>query len=248
MFVNQLQLTLTYTAPKVAALLKEIAPKVEDMNTLSEAITNLVHQVGKKIILVIDEVDASSNFEPFLNFLGMLRTKYLARFKTQHATFHSIVLAGVHDIKSLKQKIRTTDSPEYNSPWNIAVDFEVEMSFQPKEIIPMLTQYKQAEKVTMDSALIAERLYYHTSGYPFLISKLCRIVVEKIRPKKQQQDWVLSDIDEAVKHLLRENNTNFDSVIKNVENNPALYDIVHRIVIGGREMDALRFIIEFMNN
>jgi len=54
------------------------------MNTLSEAITNLVHQVGKKIILVIDEVDASSNFEPFLNFLGMLRTKYLARFKTQH--------------------------------------------------------------------------------------------------------------------------------------------------------------------
>ena len=59
----------------------------------------------------------------------MLRAKYLARVKPQHATFHSIVLAGVHDIKSLKHKIRDTDDSQYNSPWNIAADFEVDMNF-----------------------------------------------------------------------------------------------------------------------
>lgn len=71
------------------------------MNTLSDAITEFVHQTDKKPVLLIDEVDASSQFSPFLNFLGMLRTKYLARFRPQYATFHSIALAGVHGLAQL---------------------------------------------------------------------------------------------------------------------------------------------------
>ena len=40
----------------------------------------------------------------FIHFLAVLRDKYLNRKRIK--TFHSIILAGVHDVKSLKLKIR----------------------------------------------------------------------------------------------------------------------------------------------
>lgn len=233
MFVDEVMKMLKFTAPDLASFLKDLIPGVEDMNGLSEVITQLVHKADKKLVLLIDEVDASSNFLPFLSFLGMLRTKYLERFSPIHATFHSIVLTGVHDIKSLKSKMRSGDQAQYNSPWNIAADFEVEMSFNPAEIAPMLEEYRLAEQVEMEVAPIAERLYYFTSGYPFLVSKLCKIIAEKLLPQKTERCWVQEDVDRAVNLLLKENNTNFDSLIKNLENNPALYDLVYRVIIDG---------------
>jgi hypothetical protein len=32
----------------------------------------------------------------------------------------NVILAGVHDVKSLKLKIRADEDHKYNSPWNIA--------------------------------------------------------------------------------------------------------------------------------
>jgi hypothetical protein len=208
---------------------------VNDFNGLSAFITALTKKANKKVVLLIDEVDASSNYEAFLIFLAMLRKKYLARQKT--TTFHSVVLAGVHDIKSLKFKLRNNTDVDTNSPWNIAVDFEVRMSFIPEEIVPMLEQYSEAEGVEMDKEAIAERLYYYTSGYPFLVSKLCKNIAEKILPKRENRTvWTLDDVEASVQLLLKENNTNFDSLIKNLENNQDLYDLTHRIVIDADEI------------
>jgi hypothetical protein len=198
--------------------------KVTDMNSLSDFITELVRQLAKKLVLIIDEEDASSNSAPFLNFLGMLRTKYLERFSPRHATFHSVVLAGVYDIKSLKYKLRDPEAAQFNRPWNIAVDFKVEMAFNPREIAPMLEQYSQAEGVPMDIPAIAERLYYYTLGYPFLVTRLCKIIAEDMLPGRPEKSWSLSDVEEAVQWLLKEDNTNFDSLIKNLENHPDLYE------------------------
>lgn len=206
------------------------------MNTLSDAITGLAHKVGEKLVLLIDEVDASSNFQPFLSFLGMLRTKYLDRFSPQHATFHSIVLAGVHDIKNLKSRVRPDERTVLNSPWNIASDFKVDMSFSPAEIAPMLVEYAQVEGVEMDVPTIAEKLHYYTSGYPFLVSKLCKTIAEDILPKKMEKRWAMEDLEQSVRLLLRENNTNFDSLIKNLENNPDLYRLVFEVIVNGVEV------------
>lgn len=120
MFMNQLQWRLKFIKPESVHFLVELTSTVKDMNTLSYAITDLVHSLNQKVVLIIDEVDAGSNYDPFLRFLGMLRTKYLARFSPHQATFHSVVLAGVHDIKSLKYKLRSPEDSQFNSPWNIA--------------------------------------------------------------------------------------------------------------------------------
>ena len=207
-------------------------PKTENLGQVSDLITDLVMETEKKLVVLIDEVDASSNYAAFLNFLAMLRTKYLERGSIP--TFHSIVLIGVHDIKNLKFKLRDPEAAQYNSPWNIAADFDVDLSFHPPEIAPMLVEYCEAEGITMDIPAIAERLYYHTSGYPFLVTKLCKNIAEKILKKApNRKHWTLDDVETSVQMMLQEENTNFESLTKNLENHPRLYNLTYEVLVNG---------------
>ena len=114
----------------------------------------------------------------------MLRKKYLQRNQGNDYTFESVVLTGVHDVKTLKARIRSDDNKEffasdqekYNRPWNIAADFEVDLNFDPGEIETMLQDYCKDHNMQSDISAIAEKLYYYSSGYPWLISKLCKII------------------------------------------------------------------------
>ena len=75
-------------------------PDIKSFGSLDEHITNLCK--SKKLVLMIDEVDKSSNNELFLLFLGLLRSKFLSRQEGIDHTFHTVILAGVTDIKNLK--------------------------------------------------------------------------------------------------------------------------------------------------
>ncbi|MDF2505983.1 AAA family ATPase [Clostridium sp.] len=165
----------------------------------------------------------------------MLRNKYLLRNSGKDKTFHSVILAGVHDVKSLKLKIRPDEEHKYNSPWNIASDFDVDMSFSKEEIGTMLDDYIKDKGVKLDKEYFSERLYFYTSGYPFLVSKLCKIIDEKIMDMKQLK-WDKEYMDRAVKELLKNSNTNFDSLIKNLENNITLKELIKKITVDGSEI------------
>ncbi|HLP59204.1 MAG TPA: hypothetical protein VK186_10260, partial [Candidatus Deferrimicrobium sp.] len=215
----------------------ESSPIPDRMDSLGVRISELVEKTGKKIVLIIDEVDKSSNNQLFLDFLGMLRNKYLKRDEPGQPTFHSVILVGVHDVRSLKAKIKKKDEePKFNSPWNIAVDFKVNLSFSANEIRSMLEVYSKEEQVTLDIPFFAERLYYLTSGYPFLVSQLCKIIHEELLPaKKNRNEWQPDDLEKAVQIALDNDNTNSESLIKNLENNPDLYELVFDIMINGAE-------------
>ena len=234
---EDIQKAVRFTNPKLYEISKN--EEVNTMGELSELITNLVANSDKKLVLLIDEVDASSNYKPFLTFLAVLRVKFLQRYARNNYTFHTVILAGVHDVKSLKYKIKDSESVQYNSPWNIAADFDVSMEFSPQEIIPMLSDYNEAEHVGMNDTeikAIAEKLYYYTSGYPFLVSRMCQIMAEKILPTKEiaNQKWTLEDIDKVFFLIQREVNTNFESLIKNLQNNQDLYDLVFDMLLNGK--------------
>ncbi len=215
-------------------------PHMDDIIKLNIWITKLVEKIGKKTVLMIDEVDKSCNNQLFLDFLGMLRDKYLKHNEGEEITFHSVILAGVHDVKSLKIKLRPEDEAKYNSPWNIAVDYDVDLSLFPREIESMLEEYAGEQKVAIDIPLFAEKLFYYTSGYPFLVSYLCKIIDQKILPQKKEKAWQLPDLEKAVQLSLLKDSTNFDSLIKNLENNPKLYDFVFNIIIDGAEFSYNR--------
>ena len=230
-FVDILADNAHYHAPDLEDWLRETSPKTKDLKTLSNVITGLVKRTDKRIVLLIDEVDQASNNQLFVKFLAMLRNKYL--MQDDIPTFHAIVLAGLHDVKTLKLKLRDDDAARYNSPWNIATDFKVDMNLHPSEIKPMLEDYCAAKGVTMQPQQMADVLFYHTSGYPFLVSKLCKTIDEDILPHKREKTWTMDDMDESVRLLLREKNANFDSLIKNLENDVDFYNFVYRIIMDG---------------
>ena len=231
-FVRRLAKYAAVTAPELVDWLDATAPTITSLELLDKMITILVNKYDKKVVVFIDEVDKSSNNQLFVSFLAMLRNKYLER-KT-FKTFHSIVLAGVHDIKSLKVKIRQGDEQKYNSPWNIATTFTVDMNLHPDEIKPMLEDYSQEKGITMDTQLIADRLFYLTSGYPFLVSQMCKIIAEDILPKTGVKEWTVADVNKAFQLLIRHRGVaNFDTVIKNLREYKDLYNLVYSLIIDG---------------
>jgi hypothetical protein len=190
----------------------------------------------KKIVLMIDEVDKTSNNVIFLKFLGMLRDKYLKRNDGAGATFQSVILAGVYDIKNLKLKMIQAGTHQLqdgekriNSPWNIAIDFEVDMSLNEKEIASMLAEYENDHKTGMDIEAISKEIRAYTNGYPYLVSRICQRMEEK--PNK---DWTLQGVQNAVKKILFEQSTLFDDLFKNVKSNSEFRDILYSIVINGK--------------
>ena len=212
------------------SLFQEIKNK-DAFHYLSTKISSLCENSEKEIILMIDEVDKSSNNQVFLDFLGMLRNKYLMTKEGEDCTFKSVILAGVYDIKNLKIKIRPDAEQKYNSPWNIAVDFTVDMNFSVNEISTMLLDYENEHHTGMNIQKISEELYRCTSGYPFLVSKLCKWIDEK-----GQKNWTLENLENAQKELLRTKNTLFDDLIKNVENHPEIKDLIIHLLYDGMEI------------
>ncbi|MBQ5559436.1 MAG: (deoxy)nucleoside triphosphate pyrophosphohydrolase [Lachnospiraceae bacterium] len=163
---------------------------------LSKKITDLCRNYP--VILMVDEMDKCSDNQVFLNFLGMLRDKYLARNIGEDYTFKSVILAGVYDVKNLKLKLRPDEERKYNSPWNIAVDINVDMSFHPEEIATMLSAYEEDAHTGMDIKTISEELYHYTHGYPYLVSWLCKWMDEE-----GNRNWSEDGIQKAQKAFLK---------------------------------------------
>lgn len=154
--------------------------------------------------------------------------------------FHSVILAGVYDIKNLKLKIRPEAEHKFNSPWNIAARFNIDMDFSAEEIALMLREYERDHTTGMDILEIAECIYEYTSGYPYLVSALCKFLDEEIPERKEFVEksdvWTREGVGEAVKMLLKENTPLFDSMIKQLDIYKDLQDMLEEILYQGRQI------------
>ncbi|MGL5716820.1 MAG: AAA family ATPase [Paraclostridium sp.] len=224
--------SLEFIDEKLSNEMIQLGREVKDLRQVSKAISKFIKNSEKEVILFVDEVDKSSNNQLFLSFLGMLRNKYLLSKQRKDYTFKSIILAGVHDIKNLKLKLRDSEEIKYNSPWNIAINFDVDMSFSKDEIKTMIEEYSIEHKLDIDVNKISEDIQYYTSGYPFLVSRICQIIDENILDYEKRV-WIEEDIKLAIKIMLKERNTLFDDLIKNIENNSELYNLIYNIVLDG---------------
>lgn len=207
------------------------------LRSLGMKISALCRNCGKKIVLMIDEVDKSSDNQIFLSFLGLLREKYLKWQQGKDVAFQSVILAGVYDVKTLKLKLHPQEEEKYNSPWNIAVDFNVDMSFSVSDIEAMLSEYEQDYRTGMEIRSVSRMLYDYTSGYPYLVSKICQLLDERGMENGQfaakAQVWTKEGILAAVKLLLREPNTLFDDMTKKLLDYPKLKEMIQNILFRG---------------
>ena len=234
-FMLQLQLLFKISGNREMQEFIESGFTLNSIPKLGNWFTDLVMKTERKVVLMIDEVDKSCNNRLFLDFLGMLRAKYLRRSEGKDITFHSVILAGVHDVKNLKSKIRPDSDQQFNSPWNIAADFDIDLNLSQDEISRMLTDYSNERSVTLDIPFFAKELHYFTSGYPFLVSYLCKSIDEKILPQKTTKELQKEDIEQSLQMALVKSNTNFESLTKNLANNPELYEFVFKVVMHDQE-------------
>ena len=198
-------------------------------DTLGETITEFCQKYPKQVVVLIDEVDKSSDNQTFIGFIGLLRDLYLRREeKGMDFTFHSVVLTGVYDVKNLKLKLRPDAEKKYNSPWNIAADFNVDMTFHPEEIAQMLQDYENDHHTGLDVKKMGEEIYKYTSGYPYLVSAICKLIDEQL-----DCDWTEDGIVKAVKIIVQGNNTLMDDLSKNLENYPEFREFMFSVAVNG---------------
>lgn len=208
------------------------------MDRLFRALSGICRTAKKPIVLMIDEVDSASNHQVFLDFLAMLRGYYLSR--DSHPIFHSVILAGVYDIKNLKLKLRPEAEHQYNSPWNIAADFDIHMSFSADQIEAMLKEYEAEHASGMDTRAVAEEIYCYTSGYPYLVSAICKILDEQLPETEAFADgrsaWTREGIAEAVKIILKSRTPLFDSLVKQLDTFQDMRDMIQDILYRGKQV------------
>ena len=206
------------------------------LSRLFEILSTWCRISKKPIVLIIDEVDSASNNQVFLDFLSQLRGYYIDRDVTP--AFQSVILAGVYDIKNIKRKIRSDEDHKNNSPWNIAAKFRVDMSFSQKDITGMLEEYEEDYHTGMDIDTMAGLIYDYTSGYPYLVSWLCKCIDEDISgsidfPDKRMA-WTKSGFLEAEKLLLNDKNTLFESLVNKLTDYPELKNVLYELLFTGK--------------
>ena len=222
--------------------------KDEDRAKLDELFRifmNWFRKSEKPIVLVIDEVDSATNNQVFLDFLAQLRSLYLKRKRNSDIrTFQSVILAGVHDVKQMKSKIRCVgeDETKENSPWNIAADFTLDMSLSEDGIKKMLDEYEADHQTGMDTEGIARLIREYTNGYPFLVSRICQILDRGLSPdffNSCSSPWTEEGVTEAVKYITTEKNTLFESMMGKIRSFDKLRSQLKDILFNGETIAYL---------
>lgn len=104
----------------------------------------------------------------------------------------------------------------------------------------MLEEYENDYRTGMDIGKMASLIYDYTSGYPYLVSRICKLLDEKVSgsagfPDKKAA-WTKSGFLDAVRILLQEKNTLFESMINKLSDYPDLNHILYSLLFSGKSI------------
>ncbi len=202
--------------------------KIDSRNDFFVWLRETCQLLPRKLVLLIDEVDAVPE-NTVVGFLSGLREMYLARDRAPAP--YAVCLVGVHDIKNLKARYREeTQSIGSASPFNIAIDYELP-PFSRKNIQQYFQQHTEETGQAFDEKVIL-RVQQVTSGHPWLVSMLARLMVEELVRNRKRQIR-LEHAEAAIQRLLAARNPNFESLFKNARR-PQFFSIVLNLLKGER--------------
>jgi hypothetical protein len=101
------------------------------------------------------------------------------------------------------------------------------MSFSEKEIESMLADYENEQNTGMIISEIAKEIRFYTSGYPYLVSKICLSIETKLN-----RNWTSEGIQKAIRLMLNEESTLFNDMIKKIEEDQDLSFLLFDLTIG----------------
>ncbi|MCQ2251372.1 MAG: AAA-like domain-containing protein [Bacteroidales bacterium] len=217
--------------PKIKEMISEFASQNEISDFDFMDLINGICSIDPTIVLIIDEVDQAGNYDSFAKFLGILRNLYLAR--EESPTLLSVILAGVYDIRHLQLKIRPESEHQQNSPWNIALSFNTDMSLPKEGIARMLQEYKADHNLDFDEVAAADYIHEWTSGYPYFVSRICFLI------DANNFTWDREGINNAAKEIINDRSDNLcNSFLKKMNEYPELKELLRKIVCNGVSLSA----------
>ena len=88
----------------------------------------------------------------------------------------------------------------------------------------MLQEYEIDHRTGMNISKMSELLYAYTAGYPFLVSRICQLMDERVRDEYENLKlvWTENGFNEAVRILLAEKNPLFESLVGKICDYPEL--------------------------
>ena len=102
------------------------------------------------------------------------------------------------------------------SPFNIATPVKLE-TFTLEQCYELINQYIEETGHEFKEGII-EKIYFETGGHPFLVNRLCAIMVEDVAKDETKPITITcKDLQSALIILLKEHNTNFDTLRNNAE-------------------------------
>lgn len=121
--MSRLILQAAAVPEETAAQLQDYSEHPPQLDELFRTLRRWCKASPKPIVLILDNIDAATGYQPFLDFLAMLRMGHIQRAADGIPTFHSVILIGetaIHDLERAARKkgLRYT-------PWNIAENFDI---------------------------------------------------------------------------------------------------------------------------
>ena len=100
----------------------------------------------------------------------------------------------------------------------------------------LLEQMNTITGILNDINAIAGMIFDYTSGYPFLVSKLCKLIDEIVAEEPQflNNSWTKEGLLKAVNILLKEKNTLFESLVNKLADYPELRKVIYALLFNGK--------------
>ena len=223
------------------ALAKKVARTAkEENNKLSSVIGATTSDENLKCVLIIDDADLAIGYHPYYNLRGVVRSMFNNRYL--RPTFHCVVQSAIINITVSDPPLE--DGEHGYPPFNIVAPYEVDFEFTSSEIDLMLQEYCRAEGVKMDIQSIAAQLFHHTSGHPWLVSALCKILTEEILPEKDilEKELLKEDVGLAVFKLFGQTPPLFNLLIQVLHQNPGLCVGVQALLVEKERLPFDRYV------
>ncbi len=104
----------------------------------------------------------------------------------------------------------------------------------------MLDAYEADHHTGMDTVEIASLIWMQTSGYPFLVSRICQLIDEQVMQNMgPSRAWTREGFNAALRLLLAENNTLFQTITKNLNNHSRLRNAIRSILMEGTKLTIM---------
>ena len=151
-------------------------------------------------------------------FSSLSRLLYVSMYMMQSC----VEWGNVHNLSeesaAVLREFKDSDSGELSS-----------MCLPAQGIADMLSEYMSDHKLQFDNISVARMIFDYTSGYPFLVSRICQII------DTCNYSWDKDGVLRATHDLLVERNTLFDDMVKKLNEYPQLKDLLKAILFEGKK-------------